>query len=125
MGSSSTSLGRWGEDLAAAHLQAIGLHVLSRGWRPHAQGVRGELDLVAREGRTVVFVEVKTRSGPWFTPLEAVTATKQHRIRRLAVAWLAVHHAAPGERPADLRFDVVAVSRVRGRAVVQHVPAAF
>ncbi|MDP8937634.1 MAG: YraN family protein [Actinomycetota bacterium] len=81
-----------------------GYTVLARNWRCPS----GELDLVVRRGRTVVFCEVKTRSSTAFgAPVEAVTPVKQARLRRLAGCWL----EAAG-RPAsvsDLRFDVASV----------------
>lgn len=118
----SAALGRWGEDLAAAHLEALGMQVVERGWRPQGVGLRGELDLVARDGRSLVFVEVKTRSGVGFGVLEAVTPVKQRQLRRLATAWLAAH----GERAEELRFDVVGVLGAgRGPALIEHVPGAF
>lgn len=98
-------LGRWGEDLAAAHLVATGCEVLDRNWRCRL----GELDLVARDrDGTLVFCEVKARSGTRFgAPQEAVGPVKGRRLRALACAWLAER------RPplAELRFDVVAVVR--------------
>lgn len=96
-------LGRLGEDRAAAWYVAAGYQVLARNWT----GPEGELDLVARRGRTYVFCEVKARSGARYgVPAEAVTARKQARIRRLAARWL----AAQGARPAGVvRFDVVSV----------------
>lgn len=121
MTAESGSLGRWGEDVAAAHLEALGMQVLDRGWRPQGVGLRGELDLVLRDGRALVFVEVKTRSGTGFGVLEAVTVAKQRQLRRLAGAWLSAHD----EHADDVRFDVVGVHRADGRPVVEHVPAAF
>ena len=102
-------LGRRGEELAAAHLQERGLTVLARNWRCRY----GELDVVARDGETLVVVEVKTRSGVGYgLPAEAVTGRKAARIRRLAAAWM----AADGRRWTDVRFDVVAVVLARGWA---------
>jgi len=82
----------------------------------------GELDLVLRRGRTVVFCEVKTRRGDAFgTPFEAVTMTKQRRLRTLAVRWLSEHPVRAGE----LRFDVAAV-RMRGSVgEIEVLEAAF
>jgi len=81
--------------------------VLDRNWRCR----EGELDLVVCQGRTVVFCEVKARSGPGFgTPAEAVGGAKQARIRRLAGRWL--HEQGPrllGGFPAEVRFDVAAI----------------
>ncbi|MBK5223819.1 MAG: YraN family protein [Acidimicrobiia bacterium] len=95
-------LGAVGEALAADWYVANGYTILDRNWRCRA----GELDLVLASGRTVVFCEVKTRTTTAYgTPAEAVTRTKQLRIRRLAAEWLSHSQL----RPASLRFDVAAV----------------
>jgi putative endonuclease len=95
-------LGRWGEQVVADYLLQAGWQLLDRNWR----GVGGELDLVARDGSTIVVVEVKTRSGPRFGhPAEAVTSVKLARLRRLAGQWLSQHSVAA----TDVRIDVVAV----------------
>ncbi|MGB8650923.1 MAG: YraN family protein [Mycobacteriales bacterium] len=114
------ALGRWGEDLAAAHLQAAGYDVLARNWRCR----EGELDIVARDGAALVFVEVKTRSGLGYgEPAEAVGPVKARRIRGLALRWLA-ECRPPGSH--DLRFDVVSVVRRLGsEPVVLHLRGAF
>jgi putative endonuclease len=78
-----------------------------------------ELDLVVRRGRTVVFCEVKSKSGDAFgDPLEMITPEKARRVRRAAAAWLG---ARPETRGLDVRFDAVAV---RGRRL-EHVRDAF
>jgi putative endonuclease len=95
-------VGQNGEDATAAWYANAGYEVLDRNWRVRD----GELDLVVRNARTVVFCEVKTRRGDAFgLPAEAVTARKQLRIRKLAGQWLGAHHTAG----ADLRFDVASV----------------
>jgi putative endonuclease len=100
------ALGAGGEDRAAQWYSGHGYEVLARNWRTSA----GELDLVARRDRMLVFCEVKTRSGGAFgEPFEAVTRAKQMRLRRLAAEWLAAC-APPGR--FEVRFDVVSV---RGR----------
>jgi putative endonuclease len=111
-------LGRWGEQLAVDALHARGLEVIARNWRRP----EGEIDIVARDGRTVVFCEVKTRSSAnCGVPVEAVTPRKAQRLRKLALLWLAEHPGA-----ADVRFDVVSITRQRrGPATVEHVVAAF
>ena len=82
------AVGRFGEDVAAQHLLAAGLQILERNWRCR----EGELDIVARDGSELVFVEVKTRSSLAFgTPAEAVGPAKAARLRRLALCWLAEH----------------------------------
>jgi putative endonuclease len=91
---------------------------MDRNWR----GRDGELDLVLRQRRTVVFCEVKTRSTLGFgAPAEAVGPAKQARIRRLAAQWLSLHGGRLGAAPAVLRFDVASV--LDGRLEV--VEAAF
>src|SRR3954463_14175263 len=98
------ALGRFGEDVAARHLERAGLVLVERNWRCR----EGEIDIVAVDGHVLVFCEVKTRSTAAFgSPAEAVSPAKLQRLRRLAALWLADH---PGGW-ADLRFDVVAVLR--------------
>ena len=113
------ALGQWGEDLAVRHLHAQGIEVLDRNWRCR----EGELDLVAREGRSLVVVEVKTRSGLLYgEPAEAVTRSKARRIRVLATRWLG-EQRPPGSW--ELRFDVISVLRTSGMPEVQHLRGAF
>jgi putative endonuclease len=109
------AVGKYGERVAVRHLQAAGMVVLDRNWRCRD----GELDVVARDGDTLVFCEVKTRRGTVCgTPAEAVVGAKAERLRRLALRWL----AEAGLDPADLRFDVVALlARRRGAADVVHL----
>jgi putative endonuclease len=96
-------LGVSGEDAAAAWYLAHGYQVVARNWRCRD----GELDLIVRQGRVYVFCEVKARTTDAFgAPAEAVTRTKQRRIRRLAARWL--DEAAP-VRPREIRFDVASV----------------
>jgi putative endonuclease len=116
------AVGRFGEDLAAAHLAGAGLVVLARNWRCPD----GELDIVATEDDVVVFVEVKTRSTLAFGhPAEAVTPVKAARIHRLAMRWLAEHRDRVPTRP-QIRFDVVSVVRLAaGGPAVTHVRGAF
>lgn len=95
-------LGRRGEDLAARRYERDGYRTIARNYRCKS----GEIDLVLRRGNTIVFAEVKTRATDFFgDPSEAVTRTKQARLRRLAAMWLA-------ENPClgmEVRFDVVSV----------------
>ncbi len=106
----------YGENVAARYLVAAGLVVLDRNWTC----VQGEIDLVLREGDTLVVCEVKTRtSNDYGTPHEAVTPDKLARLRRLAAAWLTEHAA----NPRGVRIDLVAVLRPpKGPAIVDHVP---
>ncbi|WP_407318313.1 YraN family protein [Isoptericola halotolerans] len=109
------AVGRYGERVATRYLSDRGYEVLDRNWR----GTRGELDLVARRGGTLVVVEVKTRRGEAFGhPAEAVTRAKLARIRRLTGEWLHTH-AVPRR---EVRIDVVAVVVPRsGAARVEHL----
>ena len=109
------ALGRYGERLAADHLVAQGMVVLDRNWRCD----EGELDLVLKDGSTLVVCEVKTRTNlDHGTPHEAITDAKLERLRRLAVRWI----EARGVHPPGTRVDLVAVLRPRrGRALVEHV----
>ena len=101
------ALGRTGEDIAAAWYEEHGWEVLERNWRRR----EGEVDLIARKGRTVAFCEVKTRSSDAFgTGAESVLPAKQRRIRRLASRWLAELTPSSGRALVDLRFDVVSIT---------------
>ncbi len=110
------ALGVYGEGVAAAHLVGLGMVILERNWRCPA----GELDIVARDGDVLVFCEVKTRTSVAFgSPLEAVTASKAARLRRLAAAWMQAHDL----HLPEVRIDLVGVLRPRrGPAKVEHVP---
>lgn len=97
-------LGTAGEDAVARWYQAAGYAVLDRNWRCRD----GELDLVVIRADTLVFCEVKTRASARFgAPFEAVTPTKQRRLRNLALRWLAEHRT----HRRTLRFDVASVTR--------------
>lgn len=96
------AVGQHGEDLAVAHLEAYGWEILARNWR----SARGELDIIACEGRTVVVVEVKTRTGIGFGhPAQAITAIKLARLRRLTAEWLSEQE----QWAHDVRIDVLAI----------------
>jgi putative endonuclease len=112
-------LGRRGEVLAVAHLEAKGLEVVDRNWRCR----QGEIDIVARDGAYFVFVEVKTRSSNAFgSPLQSITPEKLARLRRLAAAWCASHPGAHNW----VRIDAVGVLMPRDGAVtIEHLPRIF
>ena len=97
--------GRSGEDLAVGELETRGYAIVARRYRTRA----GEIDIVARDGETLVFVEVKARATAEFgTAAEAVTRRKQLRLAAMARDYLARHLAV--DRPC--RFDVVAIDDV-------------
>lgn len=116
-------LGRTGENLALAHLERLGYALVARNHRTRW----GEIDLVVHDGRTLVFVEVKTRraSGPGRGPWEALHERKRAQVRRMAAAFLAEVEDRP--RAADLRFDAIGVViDPRGRLVaLEHLEGAF
>lgn len=108
--------GDYGEQLAMRHLEARGYRLLAKNWR----FLRKELDLVMQKGETVVFFEVKARSGSGYgTPGESVTARKQRNLLLAAQAYLAEH----GLTDAPARFDVIEVYLQRGE--VRHIENAF
>jgi putative endonuclease len=114
------TLGQRGEQAAARYLKRLGYTIVARG--EHVRG--GELDIVAVDGRVVVFVEVKTRSSEVAGhPADAVDLEKQRRLTRLALAYLKRH----GLLGYPTRFDVVAVTwRAEARRPeIQHIKAAF
>ena len=95
-------VGRRGEDLAAEHLARLGYEVVARGFRTRF----GELDLVARDDSTLVFVEVKARRAGSGRPFDSLHEAKQAQVRRMAAAYL-----AQTDRPfaLELRFDAIGV----------------
>ena len=110
------ALGKYGEDLAAEHLVGAGFDIVTRNWRCPPIG---EADIIARDGRDLVVVEVKTRSSTKFgSPAEAITDVKLRRLRQLAVSWVREH---PGEG-GNLRIDVVSVLKGRsGGFEIEHL----
>lgn len=106
-------LGRYGERVAAAWLTANRCKVLARNYRNHHRGRHtGEVDIVARENRVLLFVEVKTRhENPQVRPLYAVDKAKQRLIERGANDWL----KRLGTRNLPWRFDVIEVYAQDGK----------
>lgn len=109
------ALGRQGEELAAQFLYQAGFLILDRNYRC----ADGELDIVAADQRVLVACEVKTRSSlAYGTPIEAITARKLRRLRRLAVRWVLTHQLLFD----GIRVDVVGVLRTEsGEFKVEHV----
>jgi len=116
-------LGRRGEQLAAEHLVRRGFEIVERNYRTRW----GELDIVAFDGRTLAFCEVKTRrmaaGGPG--PLEGVRALKRSRVRKMAGSWLIERTDRP--RADNLRFDAIGVTfDLADRLVsLEHLEGAF
>lgn len=111
-------MGDAGEDLAAAALKQQGYKILERNY----VAPLGEIDLIARQGKTLVFIEVKTRKNDRFgAPQEAVTPAKQHKLRRLADYYLKQKRL--GE--VEMRFDVVAIVIAETGPQVEIIQNAF
>ena len=112
-------LGIIGEDLAARELMSRGYAILERRYRTE----HGELDIVAQDGATLVFVEVRAKASNEFgTAAESITDGKKRRVARMAAEYLARHDIAG--RPC--RFDVVTVDDAFGDApVITVYPSAF
>ena len=110
--------GKQGEDLAAAHLAENGYRILERNYR----SVFGEIDIVAEEGDTLVFVEVKSRrSEAYGDPQLAVGPKKQRKISRVAMSYLS--EKGWNRRPA--RFDIVAVKLRPSGNLIELIRNAF
>ena len=104
-------LGAFGERLATAHLEAKGYRIRARNYRCR----EGEIDIVAQDGETLVFVEVRTRRGDALGgPAESITATKEARLVTAATSYV---QALP-QPPADQRIDVVAIQLSPGGRLV-------
>ncbi|GFO70162.1 UPF0102 protein [Geomonas limicola] len=115
----NSSFGEQGESIAATYLQGQGFTIVERNFRC----VCGELDIIAREGRTIVFIEVKCRNNEKYGPPQlAVTPFKQRQISKAALVWLAKKKLYD----AEARFDVVAIVARKGEVpVIEHIRDAF
>ena len=118
-GERNKATGQAGEELAADYLKRLGYELLGRNYRCRG----GEVDIVARDGATLVFVEVKTRRSTAFgLPQQAVTQFKQRQIARAAQTWLAQHR----KHGTSARFDVLSVLLLPDRpAEIEHITNAF
>lgn len=120
--------GARGEALAAEHLERLGFRVLAR----NARTRQGEIDIVARRGAVLAFVEVKTRvvrgagADLSWAVLEGLKPAQQLRLRRAAIAWLGQAQLAR-PRPATVRFDAVGIllDRAGGLLRLDHIEDAW
>ncbi len=118
MSQARVALGKTGEDLACAELEKRGYAILARRYRRRG----GELDIIARDGETMVFIEVKTRDGRAFGDgADAVTGFKRRRITQLALDYMMRHHLSD----CPCRFDVVSVQVDSGVPVIEVFQNAF
>jgi putative endonuclease len=110
-------LGKKGEDLALQYLQKKGYTLLERNWRFRHK----EVDIIATDGRDLVFVEVKTRSSDWFgAPEEAVDDRKQRYLMDAAEAFIRIR-----KLDTNIRFDVVSIILKPGYQSIDHIMDAF
>lgn len=115
------AFGRRAEAIAVAYLQHARYRIVAVNQRVG----RGEIDIIARKGDVLAFVEVKARrTRTCGSPEDAVTLRKRRQVARLAAMWLGTHpRALSGVR--DVRFDIVAVDALRHPPRVRHLRAAF
>lgn len=113
--------GRLGEQAAAEKAEACGFRILHRNWRCRT----GELDVVAMDGETLVFIEVRTRTGTavFGTPQESVDGRKQRQVRNTAQVY--IHNLGKYEYP--IRFDLISIVMDREGSIrsIDHLPNAF
>lgn len=116
-------IGPAGERIAAEHLVALGYEIVERNYRTRW----GELDIVARRGSILAFCEVKTRraGGRAGGPLDAVSRSKQVRVRRMASSWLAQRRDRPYAQ--TVRFDAIGITVDGGGRLLalDHLEGAF
>lgn len=110
--------GKTGEEIAVEHILNKGYQIIARNWRIR----QGEIDIIARDGKVIVFVEVKTAYNDRFgRPEEWVNMAKRRQIGKIASAWIDKNN------PQDcfFRFDVIALTKVEGGFDILHIEDAF
>lgn len=119
MSKSNRRTGNRGEQLAADYLSDRGYAIIARNF----SGRRGEIDIIAQKGSTLVFCEVKTRRSAGFgSPASSVTGPKQASIIRTAMEYMATHDL----HDTEIRFDVIAILlSTSGKTEIEHITAAF
>lgn len=112
------NLGKHGENVAAKFLKARNFRIIARNYRNKF----GEIDIIAQDEETCVFVEVKTRNNNSFgRPEEAVSPAKQRQICRVAQGYL----VSAGLHDIPVRFDVVAITISENKPLINHIASAF
>jgi putative endonuclease len=110
-------VGSRGEDLAAEFLKDKGYRIIGRNYKTPV----GELDIIAKDGETLVFVEVKTRSSNAFGyPFEAVGSRKKHKLKTLALFYLKNQ-----KKNCAARFDVISINLSGTKKEIEHIKDAF
>ena len=117
MSEPTKAIGRKGEDLAADLCREKKYRIIETNYRTPF----GEIDIIAKDGDVIVFIEVKTRSGDGFgAPFEAVTYRKRQKIKKVAMGYLKRFR-----EEVPCRFDVISISGKNGRNSVEHIRDAF
>jgi putative endonuclease len=115
--------GERGEDAAYFHLRSLGYTIVARRWR--TRSLRGDIDLIAWDGDTLVAFEVKTRTAHDLAPAEvAVDRDKRNQLRKQLRAYLR-HIPEPYRDSVPVRFDVLAVYLLPETTEFEHYPASF
>lgn len=111
-------LGIKGENLAVTFLKEKGYRIIARNYKTYI----GEIDIIAQDGNTMVFIEVKTRADELFgQPFEAVNRKKRHKMKNVALLYMKRH-----ERNLPVRFDVISIFyRENGKKEIEHITDAF
>jgi putative endonuclease len=110
-------IGKWGEEQALAYLKAHNYAILATNW--HFKNK--EIDIIAKTGEVIVFVEVKTRTTEEFgEPEEGVSSKKQSFLISAAN-----HYIISKEIDAEARFDIISVMYLKGKTTLKHIPEAF
>ncbi|MBI4691505.1 MAG: YraN family protein [Nitrospirae bacterium] len=110
-------IGSKGEDLAASFLKDKGYRIIARNYKTPV----GEIDIIAEDRGTLVFIEVKTRSNNSFGyPFEAVDARKRQKLKNLALLYLKKQ-----KRDCAVRFDVLSIYISEGKEDIEHIKDAF
>jgi len=112
------TLGIKGENLAVLLLKEKGYRIIARNYKTCI----GEIDIIAQDGNTIVFIEVKTRADELFgQPFEAVNKKKRHKMKNVALLYMKKY-----ERNSPVRFDVISIFyRANGKKEIDHIMDAF
>jgi putative endonuclease len=116
---STRDTGTRGESIATEYLRSIGYRIVAQNFR---LGRHGEIDAIAYDGTTLVFIEIKyRRTRAYGSPEDSVTEAKRARIRRIAEGFLAIHpHDA-----SEYRYDVIAIEQTSQGQTIRHWKNAF
>ena len=118
MSTNKISLGKKGEELAISYLKSKKFKIVEKNLRNRF----GEIDIIANDQGTLVFIEVKTRASEAFgKPIQGINEKKQNQLRQLAMRYL----AEKGLIEQEVRFDVLGILQTRNQTKIEHIPNAF